>query len=401
MKLKPITVAILAVALGGVAAVSHGKMPTTPKAEEAALARHLSPKERLGRLLFNDTQLSQPAGQSCASCHDADFAATDPDQWTPTSQGVNPRLFGSRNTPTAMYAAFSPAFHYDEDEGLYVGGQFLDGRAATLDEQAKGPFLNPLEMANTSRQQVVDKVRDADYARLFKKVYGQDAFDDTDKAYDSIADAIAAFERTRAFNKFTSKYDAWLAGKAQLTEQELRGLELFEREDKGNCAACHISQPSEDGTPPLFTDFTYDNLGVPKNPHNEFYKMKKAFNPDGRKFVDRGLGVTVGLASEDGKFKVPTLRNIALTAPYMHNGYFTTLRDVVDFYNTRDVKPVCPQEFVADDKAIAKGCWPRAEVAENVNSDELGDLRLTEAEVDDIVAFMETLTDGWLPLARR
>ncbi|MEE4236864.1 MAG: cytochrome-c peroxidase [Anderseniella sp.] len=147
-------------------------MILNPQAEEEALARHMSPKDRLGRMLFNDPQLSEPAGQSCASCHDANFAATDPDQSTPTSQGVNPRLFGSRNTPTATYAAFSPAFHFDQEEGQHEGGQFLDGRAATLEEQAKGPFLNPLEMANTSRQQVVDKVRAAEYAPLFRKVYG-------------------------------------------------------------------------------------------------------------------------------------------------------------------------------------------------------------------------------------
>jgi cytochrome c peroxidase len=362
----------------------------------------MSPKERLGRMLFNDTALSEPAGQSCASCHDANFAATDPDQWSPTSQGVNPKLFGSRNTPTAMYAAFSPAFHFDENESLYVGGQFHDGRAATLEEQAKGPFLNPLEMANTSRQQVVDKVRAAEYARLFRRVYGQEVFDDTDEAYDKIADAIATFERTRAFNKFTSKFDAYLDGKAKLNAQEARGLKLFEAEDKGNCAACHPVTPDTDdnpNVPPLLTDFTFDNLGVPKNPNNQFYKMKKAFNPDGMKFVDRGLGHTVGLASEDGKFKVPTLRNIALTARYMHNGYFTTLRGVVDFYNTRDVKPVCPQALASDEQAIKKGCWPRPEVAENVNSDELGNLGLTGQEVDDIVAFMGTLTDGWMPLA--
>ncbi|MCU0809497.1 MAG: c-type cytochrome [Thiobacillaceae bacterium] len=400
MKHKPLHLALVSAILCSVVATGYSKMILSPQAEEEALARHMSPKDRLGRLLFNDTHLSEPAGQSCASCHDANFAATDPDQSTPTSQGVNPRLFGSRNTPTAMYAAFSPAFHTDE-EGLYVGGQFLDGRAATLEDQAKGPFLNPLEMANASRQQVVDKVRSAEYAHLFRKVYGQDIFDDIDAAYDGIADAIAAFERTRAFNKFTSKFDAHLAGKAKLTEQELRGMELFEREDKGNCAACHPNTPDQDGNagvPPLLTDFTYDNLGVPKNPDNRFYKMKKEFNPDGRQFVDRGLGGVVGIAAEDGKFKVPTLRNIALTAPYMHNGYFTTLKGVVDFYNTRDTKPVCPQAFLSDRDAIRKGCWPAAEVAANVNSDELGNLGLTDQEVDDIVAFMQTLTDGWMPV---
>ena len=397
MTLKPLYFSSLAAALASAVAVGQGDLFVNPEAEENAIARFASPKERLGRALFHDARLSEPAGQSCASCHDANFASTDPDQWTPTSQGVNPKLFGSRNTPTVMYMAFSPAFRFNEKEGLYEGGQFLDGRAATLEEQTKGPFLNPLEMANTSRQQVVDKVRAADYAPLFKRVYGANAFSDTDAAYDRIADAIAAFERTRAFNTFTSKYDAYLAGKAKLTGQELRGLALFEREDKGNCAACHASRPAADGTPPLFTDFTYDNLGVPKNPHNRFYGMKKQHNPDGRKFVDRGLGGFVNSPAEDGKFKVPTLRNIALTAPYMHNGYFMTLKGVVDFYNTRDTKPVCPQEFLAEDEAIKKGCWPAAEVAENVNRDELGNLKLSEQEVDDIVAFMHTLTDGWRP----
>jgi len=398
MKLKPFYFPALAAVLVSAVAVGQGNLLVNPQEEENDIARFASPKERLGQMLFHDARLSEPAGQSCASCHDADFASTDPDQGTPTSQGVNPKLFGSRNTPTAMYMAFSPAFHFDADEGLYVGGQFLDGRAATLENQAKGPFLNPLEMANTSKQQVVEKVSAADYASLFRRVYGPDAFSDTDAAYDKIADAIAAFERTRVFNKFTSKYDAYLAGKAKLTGQEMRGLELFEREDKGNCAACHTSRPAKDGTPPLFTDFTYDNLGTPKNPDNRFYAMKKEYNPDGRKFVDKGLGGFVNSPAEDGKFKVPTLRNIALTAPYMHNGYFMTLKGVVDFYNTRDTKPVCPQDFMADDKAIAKGCWPAAEVADNVNTDELGNLGLSEQEVDDIVAFMLTLNDGWSPV---
>lgn len=294
-----------------------------------------------------------------------------------------------------MYMAFSPAFHFDETEGLYIGGQFVDGRAATLEEQAKGPFLNPLEMANGSIQQVVDKVRSSSYAPLFKRVYGLDALSDDQAAYDKIAEAIAAFERTWVFNKFSSKFDAWLAGKARLSSQERRGLDLFEREDKGNCAACHTSRPAADGSPPLFTDFSYDNLGVPKNPNNAFYRMKKQFNPDGKNFVDKGLGGVLSLATEEGKFKVPTLRNIALTAPYMHNGYFNTLKGVTDFYNTRDTKPACAEDLLPEDKALKRGCWPKAEVAQNVNSDELGNLGLTEAEVNDIVAFMNTLTDGW------
>jgi cytochrome c peroxidase len=140
---------------------------------------------------------------------------------------------------------------------------------------------------------------------------------------------------------------------------------------------------------------------VPKNPANPFYRLAAAQNPAGEAYVDRGLGGVVGKASEYGKFKVPTVRNVALTAPYMHNGYFETLRGVVDFYNTRDVKPRCTDSLVSEADALRLGCWPRPEMVANVNTEELGQLRLTPAEVDDIVAFMNALTDGWTPSASR
>lgn len=350
----------------------------------------------LGRLLFFDATLSEPAGQSCASCHAPAQAFTDPDTSRPTSKGVHPQRFGSRNAPSAMYMAFSPAFHFDPKEAHYVGGQFWDGRAATLEEQAKGPFLNPLEMANPDRRAVVEKVRRAAYAGMFDKVYGKDALKEVDPAYERIAAALAAFERGPELQPFSSKYDAWLAGRAKLTKQELRGLKLYEDEKKGNCAACHPSQRGPKGEPPLFTDFTYDNLGVPRNPANPFYGQDKAHNPDGRRFVDRGLGAAVNKPAEDGKFKVPTLRNIARTAPYMHNGYFTTLRGAVAFYNDRDVRKRCPKDL-PEAEANRRKCWPAPEVAANVNTDELGRLGLGEREVDDIVAFLRTLDDGYKP----
>jgi cytochrome c peroxidase len=359
--------------------------------------KSLSRKAQLGQKLFFDANLSTPPGQACASCHDSGAFFIDPDPSAPTSKGVLTERHGNRNTPTALYAAFSPAFHFDPAEGLYVGGQFLDGRAATLQEQAKGPFLNPLEMANPDQTAVVDKVRQADYAPLFGKVYGKRALDHTEQAYDRIADAIAAFERTPVFKPFTSKYDGYLAGKARFTRQEKRGRKLFEDPDKGNCAACHPDRPTEDGAPPLFTDFTYDNLGVPKNPANPFYALPPELNPDGFDFVDKGLGAFVKDSAQNGKFKVPSLRNIARTAPYMHNGYFKTLRGVVDFYNSRDIKPACKDPLTPEAQALADGCWPAAEVAENVNHAELGDLGLTDREVDDLVAFLRTLTDGYRP----
>lgn len=361
---------------------------------ELSASDRLPPKTRLGEKLFFDKSLSEPAGQSCATCHDPKSALTDPDRKAPTSAGVIKGLFGNRNTPTAAYAAFSPYFHYDTEEGLFLGGQFLDGRMPTLETQAMQPLLNPVEMANPNKAAVVSKVQHSSYAPMFLNVFGQDAFEDVDKAYEYIAEAIAEFERSPLLNPFTSKYDAWLAGKARLSPQERRGLELFEREDKGNCAACHPSRPADDGTPPLFTDFSYDNLGVPRNPDNPFYRLS-AFNPEGWKWVDRGLGGSLNNSSEYGKFKVPTLRNIAVTGPYTHNGYLSTLRNVVAFYNSRDTKPACPNVFTAETTALKKGCWPKPEVTENVNVDELGNLGLTDEEVNDIVAFLKTLTDGY------
>jgi cytochrome c peroxidase len=360
-------------------------------AATALAVAQLTPMEQLGELLYFDTDLSQPAGQSCASCHLPEAGFADPDADLPVSQGVLPRnRFGNRNSPSAAYAMFSPIFYFDETEGLWIGGQFWDGRATgeilgdPLADQALGPFLNILEMNNPSKLTVIIKIRRSDYADLFEQVWGEGSLDDVEAAYDQVALSIAAFERTSLFAPFSSKYDYYLAGNDVLTEMELRGLALFEDENKGKCALCHISQPGPGGSAPLFTDFTYDNLGVPKNPENPFYDLPPALNRDGEDFVDYGLGGILGLPEEMGKFKVMTLRNIAITPPYMHNGIFNTLHEVVDFYNTRDL-----------------GGWPPPEVPENVNQDELGDLGLTAAEVDTIVAFLETLTDGYVPSARR
>ena len=340
--------------------------------------QELTLKQQLGKKMFFDKNLSNPTGQSCSSCHDPEFGFGNPNTSLPVSQGANLDRFGNRNDLPAAYAGFSPEFHYDEEEGLYVGGQFWDGRSSTLEEQAKGPFLNPLEMANPDEQAVIDKIKNTEYVDLFRKVFGDDALQNTEKAYDFIAEALADYERSYELNKFNSKYDYYLKGKADLTPQEARGFAIFVNEEKGNCAACHPHQVGENGSPPLFTDYTYDNLGVPKNAEIPFYYLPEELNPDGVDFVDQGLGAIVNKPEEMGKFKVPTLRNIEKTAPYMHNGIFKTLRQVVIFYNTRSVGP-----------------WPEPEVSENVNEEELGNLGLTDQEIDDLVAFMETLTDDY------
>jgi len=338
----------------------------------------LTPKESLGKLLFFDPMLSTPPGQACSHCHSPGAGFGNPNQQLPVSRGVHPDRYGNRNDMTASYAAYIPPLAFDEAEGLWVGGLFWDGRAASLAEQAKGPPLNPLEMANPDIDAVVAAIREAYYRDQFLEVYGDGSLDEAGGAYDQMADAIAAYEMSSELNPFDSKYDLHLAGQVQLTDQELRGLALFEEEGKGNCSACHPSRPGPDGAPPLFTDYTYDNLGTPKNPENPFYFLSPEFNPDGVDYVDLGLGPVVGDPALNGFFRVPTLRNVASTSPYMHNGVFHTLYQAVSFYNSRDVAP-----------------WPAPEVPTAVNRDEMGDLGLTPQEMESIVAFLKTLTDGY------
>ncbi len=352
-------------------------------------------RENLGRLLYFDENLSINRNQSCASCHTppafVDPANTSDPFNSVVSLGSHRDLNGGRNSPSAGYAAFSPFFYWDELEGLYVGGQFWDGRAANLTEQAKGPFLNPVEMAMPDKRSVLERLTDhrsenrRNYVRLFDQVYDVELDDDdldnsdVDVVYEMLAESIAAFEKTKTFNKFSSKFDYWIAGHAQLTEIELQGFELFN--GKAMCSACHVSDVlvSPDGqiTPPLFTDFTYDNIGIPKSTNPLI-----AGQP-----IDLGLGGRPDIAATDpdgnelGKHKVMSLRNIAITPPYGHNGFFATLEDIVHFYNTRD--------------DVVSEAWPAPEVPQNVNTDELGDLGLTPEEEAAIVAFMKTLTDGY------
>jgi cytochrome c peroxidase len=347
----------------------------------------LTPQEQLGKSLFFDTNLSTPSGQSCAVCHGPTVGWTGPDQAINAGgavyEGAVPGRFGNRKPPASAYASDSPLLHWDGTK--WVGGMFWDGRATgwtlgdPLAEQAQGPFLNPAEQNNASPQVVIDKVLASGYNELFQNVCASY----TDK-YECIGRSIAAFERSKEVSQFTSKYDYWLQGKAKLTGQEQWGLTLFR--GKGKCAACHVE--------PLFTDFTYDNLGVPKNPMNPFYHMP--YNPDGENWVDTGLGGFLKAAGypetvwgpEWGKQKVPTLRNVDLrpankfVKAYGHNGYFKSLEEIVHFYNTRDVPGAG---------------WPPPEVAANVNTAEMGNLGLNHGEELAIVAFMQTLSDGYVP----
>ena len=338
-------------------------------------------KVATGKLIFNDTALSEPAGQSCNSCHLSDNFYADPGKIV--SPGASPELFGNRNAPSISYVKFTPSIYWDNDEEHWVGGFFLDGRANTLQDQAKEPFVNTLEMGNPDVATLIAKVKQADYAPALEQLYGKDIWSDNNKALKAVTDTIAAYESGPEFATFTSKYDYYLQGKVDLTELENKGLQLFEAEDKGNCAACHPSQMQDNGGLPLFTDYTYDNLGLARPDKLPFYKTPSKYNAEGASYIDYGLAENPLINNgpdEKGKFKVSTLRNISNTAPYMHNGIFESLKEVVDFYNSRDVNEK----------------WGKPELQYNLNEDELGDLNLTDEEVKAIVAFMETLSDGFV-----
>ena len=375
----------------------------------------LTPLEQLGKALFFDSNLSTPPGEACAVCHGPAVGFTGPNEFInlhgSVYQGAVPNRFGNRKPPAAAYAGESPVLYYDEDEEIWEGGMFWDGRATgwvlgdPLAEQAMGPFLNPLEQDNPGAKQVCLKVERSDYAALFRQVWGPKSLDpvrDVAGTYERIARSIAAYERSAEVNPFTSKYDYYLKGQVNISAQEAWGLELFE--GKAGCAACHISEPEPNGAPPMFTDYTYDNLGVPKNPENPFYYISEEWNPAGTNFVDYGLGGFLKKAGfpedvylpEIGRQKVPTLRNVdkrpypEFVKAYGHNGYFKSLEEITHFYNTRDV-PGAGWNGLP---------WPPPEVPETVNHEELGNLGLTPDEEAAVIAFMKTLNDGYMPPAK-
>lgn len=329
-------------------------------------------KEQLGKLIFFDNSLSEPAGVACATCHRPERGFADTLS-RPFSEGAVEGLFSKRTTMTISYAKYIPPLTYDSNEEVWMGGLFWDGRADSLSHQASQPFVNMMEMRNQNEEMVVEKIKKAKYYPTLRKLYGES--NDPAIIFQHVTDALAEYQKSDEVNSFSSKFDLYLEGKNTLTEQEMLGYSLFK--DKGKCSECHIIDQDKSAGKILFTDHTYDNLGIPKNPHNTFYHALTEHNPDSTNWIDLGLGETLNNPAENGKFRVPTLRNIELTAPYGHNSYFETLEDIVHFYNVRDVSNE----------------YPPAEYPQNVNSDELGDLELTLQEEQAIVAFMKTLTD--------
>jgi cytochrome c peroxidase len=424
----------------------------------------------LGKVLFFDANLSVNRNTACAFCHMPETGYQGGieivNETGVDEPGSVRTRFSLRKPPTAAYAAFSPPLYYRASTDDFVGGNFWDLRATgrrltnPAASQAQGSPLNPTEMANREPACVVHRLAQARYRRLFEDVLGPQAFAirwpanvdalcsqpnslpktavghevpgpnqvklvvalaPADRArvsqtFDAMAVAIAAFEASPEVSPFSSKFDAYLAGRATLSAAERRGYDLFN--GAARCYKCHADAKGD--RRPLFTDESTSNLGIPKNPALSFYRQTRpdaygyVGDPQGAAYVDRAVGDFLRspedndpawrphAASFDGHARVATLRNVderpypGFVKAFGRNGYFKSLKAIVHFYNTRDTLPRC----AAGSPGEQTTCWPAPEVAANLNKT-CCDLHLSDRDEDDLVAFMQTLTDGRKPLTPR
>ena len=434
-------------ACGSASATGDAPAPAPPGSDG------LSAAAAVGKQIFADTALSVSGQQSCQTCHDPAHAFAAADGRAVPLGGPDMTLPGFRNAPSLRYASFTPPFALVD--GAPTGGFFRDGRASSLAVQAQLPFTTAFEMANADAAAVLGRLLTRPYLVQFEAVYGADVLNDPDGTLAAMGQALAAYEsEDDEFHPFSSKFDSWLAGQATLSAQEQQGLALFNNPVKGNCTACHPSQRQQYNEHALFTDFSFDNIGVPRNwsvaanlpapvspvdgtPLN--YIPRESNLPAGSEYAYYDLGLCgpfappgvdpnprpdfVSVGSECGRFKVPTLRNVAITAPYFHNGVFSTLRDVIRWYVTRDVavnpgnnpdpqlNPYMPAGsfYLAADGSADTFLYNDLPVAFDANVN-IGEVpytpprldggqapTLTATEIDAVVAFLCALTDGFDP----
>lgn len=362
----------------------------------------------VGKQLFFDPSLSGSGKLACASCHSPQHGFGPPNALAVQFGGLDSHQQGLRAAPNIKYLqkvpTFTEHFHDSDDEGDEsvdagpTGGLMWDGRVDSAHDQARMPLLSSFEMGSTP-QKVTAAVKASPYANQFRDAFGEKIFDSDDATFKAVLQALEVFQQTpEVFYPYTSKYDAYLAGKTQLTKAEMHGLQLFNDETKGNCASCHLSQRTLDGAPPAFSDFGLIAIGVPRNQTLEVNRDPK--------FHDLGA---CGPEREDlkgrdeycGIFRTPTLRNVALRKTFFHNGIYHSLEEIVRFYAERDTNP---EKFypVVKGKVQKFDDLPKKYWA-NLNTDPPFDRKpgdkpaLDESEIKDVVAFLKTLTDGYQP----
>jgi cytochrome c peroxidase len=360
---------------------------------------------RIGRALFFDASLSASGHMACVTCHDPRHAFGPPNASPVQRGGVDGGRFGVRAVPSLMYTQNVPPFteHYFDDEGDDgvdqgpAGGRTWDGRAQSAHDQARLPLFSPFEMANSSPAALLAKVQRASYAALLREAFGAGVFADQAAAFKAVLLSLETFQQSAAdFYPYSSKYDAWLRHETSLSGEELRGLDAFNDPAKGNCARCHPSAP-RNGAFPQFTDFGYAAIAAPRNetiPANS--------NP---KYYDLGLcgPLRTDLAGRReycGLFRTPSLRNVALRPVFFHNGVLHRLDDAVRFYAERDSRPQLwyPHGAAGVSKFndLPAEYWRNVDRQAPFNRRRGDPAALNEQDIEDIVAFLKTLTDGYL-----
>ena len=345
----------------------------------------------LGERLFSDTSLSFNQNLSCATCHNPDKGFIDDRDngvASAVSLGDDQISLGNRNSPTVSYASLTPDFTGNDENAS--GGQFLDGRASNLTEQAGEPFLNSLEMGMPSRESVIARIIAVpEYVEAFEALYGNAVFNDTNTAYAALSDSLASFQETQAVNPFDSKYDRAIAGTYTLTNAEENGQDLF-FSNRASCQDCHHINGLADVSPSeLFTNHEYENIGVPANARLNSVLSSAGQQADLVNNGDQGLfeNPAVNTNAARGRFRVPTLRNVAVTGPFMHNGVFQNLQTVLHFYdhqggnNNRNINPETNQ------------VWGAPEVNDNI-SNQLNMRDLSDNDINNLECFLRTLTDA-------
>jgi cytochrome c peroxidase len=404
---RSILLALTCTAIYGTSAVRQTDGAGLTRPQAYARAARL---ETLGRALFADPSLSASGRMACASCHDPRYAFGPSNALAVQLGGKDLRQPGLRAVPSLKYLQADPQFteHYFEsdDEGDDsidngpTGGLTWDGRVDRSRDQARIPLLSPFEMANADAAAVVEKVRSGSSADAVRNIAGAGVFDDAGKAFAAVTEALEVYQQNfREFYPYSSKYDAYLAGNAALTAAEARGLSLFNDPEKGNCGNCHRSARGRDGTPPQFTDYGLIALGVPRNPDI-------SANADAN-FFDLGacgpLRTDLAARSEYcGRFLTPTLRNVALRQAFFHNGKIHSLREAIAFYVERDTDAGKWYPSDANGRVQKFDDLPAA-YRDNINMEppfggRPGDPpKLSSNEIDDMIAFLKTLTDGYKP----
>ncbi len=404
------TLVLVSLVAGGVASAANtgNAVPASFYANTFSKKPTVAGMTELGREIFRDAGLSASGKQSCASCHDPAYAYGPPNALSVQAGGADMQLRGMRAVPSIRYLQKVPAFseHYFDDETGGAdqgptGGYTWDGRAGSVHEQARLPLFSPLEMANTSQSAIVARLRGAAYAPRMRAEFGDDLFTDEDRAVKAALLALEVFQQSPAdFSPYASKYDAFLRGKVKLSVQESRGLTLFNNPRKGNCAVCHPSGMQR-GALPAFSDWGFVALGVPRNhaiPANaraDFYDLGLC-GPQRTDFREK--------TGYCGLFRTPSLRNVALRKTFFHNGVFHSLKQVLDFYVERDLHP---EKFYGTRQGVvAKFDDLPPAYHGNVNREPPFDRKpgqapaLSPAEVDDVIAFLKALSDGYRAGAR-